>query len=464
MNLFLAASLLLTCVSSQAAMIQARDGSSSSNYAPWTNALPSNYNVCQASTPTGSSYKAVPNATLRFAQVIVRHGARTSTVPLLEDNATWFDCGAALDTVGFSTAGKPLPIRGISTQQRVFTTQGEATYDFAVGQGNCDIGQLTDLGKTQHKALGSHLRDVYVDKTGLLPKNYKDGALYLRTTSVWRTKESAQSVLQGLYPPEAVPLRSPPVPMYTMAGEDTMSPVPTYCPALAAMTEQMATEDAWVAFNASQSDFTTRVGPILGYPASEFGWQAFGAYFDILSSRHCHKKALPCQFDPHTGTRQGSKPCADDNDLETATKDASFSAWRWPMRDSSMAKKYLTLYGGGFFNDLKTELQAVIKNGTKRGHALSLYSAHDNTVVMLLGAFNASDDAMLWPPFASNLIFELWEHQNGGNHTVRVLYNGQVLQLQPKDPWCDLNACDATTFMDRLAAYIPTNLATACGA
>lgn len=64
------------------------------------------------------------------------------------------------------------------------------------------IGQLTDVGRQSTLTMGRHLRDIYVRRLGLLPDRLhpeKDaGKLYVRSTNMTRTIESAQQILTGL--------------------------------------------------------------------------------------------------------------------------------------------------------------------------------------------------------------------------------------------------------------------------
>lgn len=55
---------------------------------------------------------------------------------------------------------------------------------------------------------------------------------------------------------------------------------------------------------------------------------------------------------------------------------------------------------------------------------LHLYSAHDSSLMALLLAFKL--DSRKWPPFASNLVIELYECNATKKYYVIVRYNGQV--------------------------------------
>lgn len=54
---------------------------------------------------------------------------------------------------------------------------------------------------------------------------------------------------------------------------------------------------------------------------------------------------------------------------------------------------------------------------------MQMYSAHDSTVLPAMSVFGL--DVTEWPPFAADLILELYE-DNDKNHYVQVKYLGKV--------------------------------------
>lgn len=66
-------------------------------------------------------------------------------------------------------------------------------------------GELTDLGKQSTLTLGKLLRDVYVNKLGLVSETLQDlpraeNPVLFRSTAVPRAIESLHSVVAGLFP------------------------------------------------------------------------------------------------------------------------------------------------------------------------------------------------------------------------------------------------------------------------
>jgi hypothetical protein len=90
-------------------------------------------------------------------------------------------------------------------------------------------------------------------------------------------------------------------------------------------------------------------------------------------------------------------------------------------------------------------------------HKFRYYSAHDSTVnalLITLDVLNDGDDDQTWPPFASNIIFELWKDTSSSssssssfnsNYFVKVFYLGKLLKLpisRGDDNKCSLNDFD----------------------
>lgn len=67
--------------------------------------------------------------------------------------------------------------------------------------GDCARGMLTALGASQHRALGITFRNQYVVKMGFLPAAFNSSLVYVRSTDIQRTLESAQNQVDAMFPP-----------------------------------------------------------------------------------------------------------------------------------------------------------------------------------------------------------------------------------------------------------------------
>ena len=77
------------------------------------------------------------------------------------------------------------------------------------------------------------------------------------------------------------------------------------------------------------------------------------------------------------------------------------------------------------------------------------------TVIPILVALQV--DTMVWPPYASMMLIELYE--KAGKFYVRVIYNGEVLTL----PFCDsVTLCDFETFSSYMKSVTVSDPAVQC--
>ncbi|KAJ1916520.1 hypothetical protein H4219_003735 [Mycoemilia scoparia] len=474
---------------------------------PWEVEVPESYDYCKAPAPSAKDYKPVPNAKLEFVQLVVRHGDRTSLNMMPHDEATWNACTNNLDTTTYSNPKWNRFSRGpgVALQQRIFSPHGPGTYEYAMySGGNCESGQLTDIGKQMHVELGNSLRSIYIDKLEFLPADYKPRSIYLRSTHVWRTKNSAQSLLSGLYPKKHW-ASGKYIPIHTLPErQENLYINYDSCPRGRELEYVAQNETAWMDFLESQKPLWTKIDNIIGlgsypvYPEAN----SWIAWMDMLQPRICHNKPLPCSYNPKTGKRD-QEPCVTAADAKQSLHNAFFS-YIHVKRNSPVSYDYNRLSIGSFLADLVNELKTVIASSSSssssletqdgedhddsetdstnnvtsdatkkrhRKHKFSLYSAHDDTVSSLLGTFRADDKNILWPPYRSNMLFELWKLKGstttaagGKKYIVRVIYNGEVLTLQENNQWCDLNGCDLDTFIEYLNKYVPKDLAKECGA
>ncbi|KAJ1834699.1 hypothetical protein LPJ63_001749 [Coemansia sp. RSA 2711] len=413
----------------------------------------SSYNYCNPGYPSVQSYTSLPGATLEFVQAVVRHGDRTPVSYIPNDDSTW-RCDGVEEETYLHGAGESKDNTTGSFKQLVLIPKWNGKYGFSnqLWQGSCEEGELTDRGKRQHNTLGTQLRSIYVNKLGYLPANLNStDEVYLRTTHIWRTKNSAESLLgalwpkRGITPQAAIPMHTYPKRIETMYGNRDA------CPGISTVNAQIMESKTYQDFLREQGPLMARLADIMDVRGSGWttGWDKF---FDVLNARHCHDMKLPC-------SRANSTQCATAADVVQATRNANHE-WRYKYRDSPLGNDLLRLDIGSFVGTLRDQMQDHI-NGHAGKLKLALYSGHDSTVWPLLFVLRAGSRQSLWPPYASNLIFELWK-QPDGSRVIRVIFNGEVLQLDESEKWCDMNACPVDTFFKHVEAFIPSNITSEC--
>ena len=91
-------------------------------------------------------------------------------------------------------------------------------------------------------------------------------------------------------------------------------------------------------------------------------------------------------------------------------------------------EELLKLSMGRMFDSVVQRMRQCAEGQSK--HQMYMYSGHDTTVMPLLATLG--QDVTTWPPYVSNVIFELWESQtpDGKKHDfVKVLVNGKEVEL-----------------------------------
>ncbi|KAJ1795901.1 hypothetical protein LPJ75_007349, partial [Coemansia sp. RSA 2598] len=296
---------------------------------------------------------------------------------------------------------------------------GKYGYSNQLWKGSCNVGELTDIGKAQHESLGAQLRSIYVDKLNFLPYwMNKTSQVYVRTTHYHRTKTSAESLLGGIWPFRGITADMA-IPMYTYPAEiETMDANSDACPATDKVWMDIISSDSYQTFFKGQSALMSKLAGILDVsgPTWTMVWDG---YADTLFTRKCHSKGFPC-------SANGSV-CVTAADEDQVKRNANYD-WAYKYRDHPLAKTYTRLHVGSFIGTLRDQMQDFVA-GKTGALKLAVYSGHDTTIGPILGSLKAGNRQMLWPPYASNLIFELWKKKDG-SRVVRVLFNGEVLQLQ----------------------------------
>ena len=87
------------------------------------------------------------------------------------------------------------------------------------------------------------------------------------------------------------------------------------------------------------------------------------------------------------------------------------------MNESPQANAAVQLAIGGFMAVIRDVLAAVVSGdasgSTIGAPSFAYYSGHDTTLSAVLGFMNVT--GMKWPPYASNMMIELWEKPQQSN-------------------------------------------------
>eukprot|EP00727_Mastigamoeba_balamuthi_P001485 m51a1_g11333 hypothetical protein (393) ;mRNA; r:140372-142145 len=341
------------------------------------------YDYCEAGLP--ERHPLPFEATLVQVAVVTRHGDRTpiTILPRHHENVVW-ECDLPEFVSVFS-----------STEGHTFRQSYLSPRSFGglLWQGNCTPGQLTLKGAMQARAVGQRMRQIYVETYGLLPRQFDPSLVYVRSTEVWRVKQTAMGHMNGLYPPHTVHRRS--VLDLNTAPKDieTLQPNPDACPALGKLRTSLKQSQEWKSRVAGLADVRARVDRQLG--TAGLWTDQFSSFADVLHTRKCH------------GLNTSVAP----EDMQAIFEQADWEQTHLP---GSIPRLSM-----GFFLQ---ELAEFVSTRGASGPRYGLFSANDSTVVALMAALGSSEK---WPPFASSVVFEQWRSRDG-RYFVRVQYNGEL--------------------------------------
>jgi hypothetical protein len=458
------------------------------------------------SAMTNVDYTKNPRAKLTRLHVFHRHGDRTPNRFLPFEDVSWFDCTNPEEQI--KLVHEPFAMRtdngGVSKPKanvfrRIVDLSGipydvpssvkSPDYRRRTWEGNCHLGQLTSKGHSQMRTLGGALRDVYLDPYDALSAAstsktsdsnrgvkwiYRDGngsqviepdEIHVRSTDVWRTMQSVQSLLIGMYPyghaqgKEAkwrIHVRPKVIdPLSVSMGDDGGGG--SWCPRLTQLRktrmkrfadlinlkaqqrsrgEGKNTSELFKNGNGCDALFAktaekmhVELDALIG--ATKGGGKDLERWFDTLRCRACHNKPRPCGPDGWVSE-------------EAQNLVFKFAGWflrqefgRWdsvreeefqlrvgPLLKEIVSRMVLVL---GLPEESKTshenigndenentprpdeDAQSVAKEEGEahmRSKKVFIYSSHDTTISALLRALRIPDGR--WPAYSSNIIIEEW--------------------------------------------------------
>ncbi|WP_119343642.1 histidine-type phosphatase [Facilibium subflavum] len=240
-------------------------------------------------------------------------------------------------------------------------------------QWGTDLEELTPLGMHQAYLVGQKLKKFYMKDHTLLQTHYQSNSIYAISSDTNRTIMTAESLLQGLYPPGTGPsVNEKPalakkvqvIPIRTLSQNSTllMPPYPQYLKLL--QTDVYPTAKWQEIQKSYQQDFKTWHN-ILGNPVNNL--QDVMTIGDVLNVAKAHQKPLP------KGLTQ--------NQAQTIIR----------LRDKALAmqfqsQKFSYIIAHKLLNQINENIQKV-KTHDQR-YKLIYYSGHDLTLLAIMGALN----------------------------------------------------------------------------
>lgn len=343
---------------------------------------------------------------------IHRHHKRTpyasNTFP--EENDRW-DC----DDEGLFYYGEPLDPAGnesASTYWNVYTSDINP-YPQSGFNGTCQFPQITRGGLDDSWQHGKDLFGVYNDMLGFLPSNMSNKVTY-RVTNNQITSQVAGMLIDGMYAPKNnVPLCIQPT------NIDSLEPQYS-CPKASSLYSSYgvgSTAANWTAhLNGSKTLFRS-LDAISGIASDNSDWhRSFDHYYDNLSARQCHAKALPCKVN-------NSNVCVTQAQADTVYRLGQYE-YSFIYRDSPQSLQGSVGSYGVFFAELAQNIRDAVSGSNAIIYRHNV--AHDGSVSRVLSVLQI--EQMVWVGMGSEVVFEIYSRKGYGTKKyIRILWGGQVL-------------------------------------
>jgi acid phosphatase len=358
---------------------------------------------------------------LQYAQIITRHGARTTIHPMPIEQDDW--------VCVLTPQEAPDASLDLAPSSRFLRLQYDAGWNQLPG--NCMLGQLTDKGLAMHEELGSRWRDAYI-ATGFLPTTFDASLIELRSTDVQRTKQSLWGQLATMYPHAAEEEPAVVVVHTSDNNSDDMIPHPDSCSRLSQRVKELNHEAVAVDYFLSLEPERERACAAYGFDAATDGCNGLTwvPMWDNWSLRLEQDMGLPSGIDTEL--------------YDLACDAANFTVWE---QYSDLETTRLSI--GAFLK----QLLLLLRDAADRAAAASpgprfrLFSGHDSTIAPLMGAFRDWD--YVWPPLASSIQMELYFASGTIDPYVQVIFNGRPLSV----PGCGGTMCPLARLEASLAPF-----------
>ncbi|KAJ3782805.1 histidine phosphatase superfamily [Lentinula aff. detonsa] len=410
---------------------------------------------------------------LEQVHIYVRHGERTPVgVRLAGPPANlpehWMMCKTARRLQASVNAPGIDGAMDEFQQSRKMVERADGTHK----EGQCLLGELTDLGRKSTYSFGTSLRKLYVEKLGFLPDLLQNaGEVYFRTTNVPRTTESLQQIVHGLYPSskchsEAIPL------IFVRNGRDeNLLGNAGSCKRLEILLVGFA-QAAASAYNHTLEPLDKKISKYLdGHPIRIDGKPRASGILDTIRAATAHNVKVPPEFEEKAVIDVIEKAVVAECLLTSES-----------LLDKTEEVRRLGM--GRLLDDLSTKMQHKVLNRDKDPLKILVHSTHDTALAGLASTLDVFDDK--WPQFTSSISFELFKSTPTGNgssflqtlispfrskaspeHYIRMRYQNKNMIL----PMCadegkhlpgSPEFCTLTAFRERVKELTPLDFVSEC--
>ncbi|XP_038075478.1 2-phosphoxylose phosphatase 1-like [Patiria miniata] len=274
----------------------------------------------------------------------------------------------------------------------------------------CGMAQLTPTGWLQHMKLGERLRQAYTSK--LVPHRAyfrNPNMTRFKSTINSRTQQSAFAFMFGFLP--RLELRHG---EWLKAADNFLFCPSNWncsCPAYSRLEKSKQQLYSAVQKNTTEVQQLLRsVAVLLMKEPKTKSLPGITGQQEMYSALICHKKPLPCS--PYG--------CVAQKHLAKIVAYTDRVGRELRSNEHGPHQKLARLSMHPLLTEIALRMKKI-SHGASNYPKFAFYSGHDVTMTPLLDALGLGE--YHWPPYASNVIFEMWS--KAGEFFFRVLYNGQ---------------------------------------
>ncbi|KAF8899757.1 histidine phosphatase superfamily [Gymnopilus junonius] len=415
---------------------------------------------------------------LEQVHVYVRHGERTPVGVRMNDPPAsisdhWMMCKTARrfqDSVSSLLGVPPEQIPRLKegepgSEDILLTTKIVERKDGTAVEGECLLGELTDLGRQSTYNFGRNLRKLYIDRLGFLPDTLSNkDSVYFRTTNMPRTIDSLLEIMHGIYPTHKCQPNAAPSYLVRNGKDENLIGNTYACKRLEILQIGFATAAAQ-AFNPSLEPLDKKLSKYLGgNPIRVDGKPRASGIMDTVRASLAHGVKVPPEFT--------------DKSVVDVIEHAIVNEWFAGYKTEEVRR----LGMGRLLDDIARKMQYKVEHGESDPLKILVHSTHDTALAALCSTFDAYDEQ--WPAFTASISFELFkkipESQGGFSqaflsrlgspspqHYIRMRYQNKNMIL----PMCAQEGdhleghpefCTLSAFQARVKELTPTDWDAEC--
>lgn len=375
---------------------------------------------------------------LKMVIVVHRHGARTPLTALFWPDTAYTSCASH----GRYESG---PNIQLVDEREPNSILKPLDLGASLLPGGCRMGQLTKKGQEQGRELGRWLRSRYVNEFYFLPKRFEPSTIGFRSTLYERAILTLQGVINGMYP-ELTPRDKIRVNVTSEAFEIEYGKNVT-CPKLGPIFAQLESlQEKADSADAGLASLSVRVRSDLLKAQSSRSTVNWIRLYDSIVAMEAEGNSWPDGLTSSLRSEIGEQALKHEAQVVNPVPGDGVTA----LHDHNLSKQVVRLSIGPLIHRVITNLlheseepdrDLTRKLGPKgeavtQGPRMKVFSGHDSTLSPFLVALGKPFKS--WPPFASSLVFELWQPRSTRKQVkagkreafVRVLFNREPLVVE----------------------------------